>query len=88
MTDTNGVTITLTVNARASSLPPGAYGPAVAFTNVSNGQGSTTKSAKLIIRALSLPRPTGQAVRDGGGYLLDNQGGYLLDDRGGRLLAR
>jgi hypothetical protein len=86
VTDTNGVTITLTVNARASSLPPGAYGPAVAFTNVSNGQGSTTKSAKLIIRAP--PRPTGQIVRDGDGYLLDNQGGYLLDDRGGRLLAR
>ena len=52
---------------------------------MSNGQGSTTKSAKLIIRA---PRPTGQIVRDGDGYLLDNQGGYLLDDRGGRLLAR
>ena len=85
VTDTSGVTITLTVNARASSLPPGAYGPAVAFTNVSNGQGSTTKSAKLIIRA---PRPTGQIVRDGERYLLDNQGGYLLDDRGGRLLAR
>ena len=85
VTDTNGVTITLTVNASASSLPPGAYGPAVAFTNVSNGQGSTTKSAKLIIRA---PRPTGEIVRDGDGYLLDNQGGYLLDDRGGRLLAR
>jgi hypothetical protein len=36
-TDTRGVTITLTVNASALSLPPRAYGPAVAFTNVSNG---------------------------------------------------
>src|SRR4051794_24956415 len=35
-TDTRGVTITLTVNANASHLSPAAYGPAVAFTNVSN----------------------------------------------------
>src|SRR6266487_832772 len=32
--DTRGVTITLTVNANASRLLPGAYGPGVAFTNV------------------------------------------------------
>jgi hypothetical protein len=40
--DTKGITITLTVNASASSLSPGTYGPAVAFTNVSNGQGTST----------------------------------------------
>jgi hypothetical protein len=49
-TDTSGVTITLTGNASASSLPPGAYGPGVAFTNVSNGQGSATSPAKLITK--------------------------------------
>jgi hypothetical protein len=48
--DTKGITITLTVNASASSLSPGTYGPAVAFTNVSNGQGSSTQSAKLIVQ--------------------------------------
>ena len=42
-TDTRGVTITLTVNANASRLSPGAYGPGVAFTNVSNGHGSATR---------------------------------------------
>jgi hypothetical protein len=88
-TDTRGVTITLTVNANASRLSPGAYGPGVAFTNVSNGQGSTTRPAKLIIQASSPPRATGQiAPNRGGGFLLDDRGGYLLDDRGGRLLAQ
>jgi hypothetical protein len=87
-TDTRGVTITLTVNANASRLSPGGYGPAVAFTNVSNGKGSTTKSAKLIIQAASSPRATDQVAPNDRGYLLDNRGGYLLDDRGGRLLAQ
>jgi hypothetical protein len=87
-TDRSGVTIRLSVNASASSLPPGAYGPGVAFTNVSNGQGSATRPAKLIIQARSPPLPARQIAPDRGGYLGDNRGGYLLDDRGGRLLAQ
>jgi hypothetical protein len=88
-TDTHGVTITLSVNANASRLSPGAYGPGVAFTNVSNGQGSTTRPAKLIIQGSSPPPATGQiAPSRGGGFLLDDRGGYLLDDRGGRLLGQ
>jgi hypothetical protein len=88
-TDTRGVIITLTVNANASRLSPGAYGPGVAFTNVSNGQGSTTRPAKLIIQGSSPPPATGQiAPSRGGGFLLDDRGGYLLDDRGGRLLGQ
>ncbi len=88
VTDTSGVTITLTVNASASSLPPGAYGPGVAFTNVSNGQGSATRPAKLMIQARSPARPTGQIPRDLGGNLLDGRGGYLLDDGANRLVAQ
>src|SRR6516162_3690175 len=53
-TDTRGVTITLTVNANASRLSPGAYGPGVAFTNVSNGQGSTTSPAKAGLVAVAV----------------------------------
>ena len=87
-TDTGGVTITLTLNANASRLPPGTYGPGVAFTNVSNGRGSRTWPARLTVQGASLPRPTGQVERGRGGYLLDSRGGYLLDDRGGRLLAQ
>jgi hypothetical protein len=87
-TDNRGVTISLTVNANASRLSPGEYGPAVAFTNVSNGRGGTTRPAKLIIQALSAPRPTTQIAPSRGGYLLDSSGGYLLDDRAGRLLAQ
>jgi hypothetical protein len=87
-TDARGVTITLTVNANASRLSPGGYGPGVAFTNVSNGQGSTTRSAKLIVQAPPSAGATTKVAPSGGGYLLDNHGGNLLDDRGGRLQAR
>ncbi|SRR6266540_2178330 len=87
-TDTRGVTITLTLNATASRLSPGAYRPGVAFTNVSNGQGSTIRPAKLIVQASSPPRASGQIAPNRGGVLLDDHGGYLLDDRAGRLLAQ
>jgi hypothetical protein len=87
-TDTAGVTITLTLNASASRLLPGTYGPGIGFTNVSNGRGSATRSARLTVRGPSMPPPTGQIERGRGGYLLDGRGGYLLDDRGGRLLAQ
>jgi hypothetical protein len=62
-TDAKGVTITLTVNASAASLSPGTYGPGVAFTNVSNGRGSATRPARLIVGGPSPPRPTGQIER-------------------------
>jgi hypothetical protein len=63
-----------------------AYGPGVAFTNVSNGQGSVTRPAKLVIQAGSPTRPTDQIPRDRGGDLPEKRGGYLLDSRGGHLL--
>src|SRR6516225_8554392 len=83
-TDTKGVTITLTVNASASSLRPGTYGPGVAFTNVSNGRGTSTRSAKLTVQGSLLSRPTNDVEPGDGGYLLDSHGRYLLDDRGSR----
>ena len=87
-TDTSGVTITLRVNASASTLPPGTFGPGIVFTNVSSGRGSAIRFARLIVQqGSSLPRPTAQIAPGRGEYLLDNSGGYLLDDRGGRLLA-
>ena len=86
-THPTGVTITLTVNASASTLPPGTYGPGIVFTNVSSGRGSAIRFARLIVQGSSLPRPTGQIAPGRGGYLLANSGGYLLDDRGRRLLA-
>ena len=85
-TDTRGITIMLMVNASALSLLPGTYGPAIGFMNVSNGRGTTTRSAKLIVGGPSLTRPTSQAERGDAGYLLDSHGGFLLNDRGGRLL--
>ena len=82
--DTSGVTITLSVNAEAFRLPSGAYGPGVAFTNVSNGKGSITVRATLLIQGPPPPTPTPTSAT----YLLDDRGRYLLDDRAGRLLAR
>jgi len=76
-TGAEGVMITLTINQRALRLPPGTYGPRITFTNLTNGQGSTTRSASLIVHD---PPPSG--------YLLDESGGYLSDDRKERLRAR
>jgi hypothetical protein len=98
--DASGVTITLTIDSSASSLPPGAYGPAVAFTNATNGRGTATRPAKLVIvGSLSPPSSTGRtpdsrlpsagrAPSLGRGYLLDNGPGHLLDHDGGKLLAQ
>ena len=68
----------------AAHLQPGVYGPGVAFTNVSNGHGSTIRTAILRVRA----RPSAGVLDNRGGYLLDGYGGYLLNDGGERLLAR
>ena len=86
---TNGVAIALSVDTSASNLSPGTYGPAIAFTNLSNGRGSATFPATLTVRApLSSSRPAGEIARARGGYLLNSHGGYLLDDRNSRLLAQ
>jgi hypothetical protein len=76
------------VNASASTLPLGTYGPGTVFTNMSSGRGSTIRFARLIVRTPSLTRPTDQIERGRGGYLLDDRGGYLLDPRGNRLIAQ
>jgi len=73
---TDGVMVTFTVNKRAFRLPPGSYGPRVTFTNLTNGQGTTNRTASLIVDPSSR------------GYLLDDEGGYLLDSRKGWLFAR
>src|SRR5262249_34388270 len=57
-TDTTGLTITLTLSPRALSLPPGTFGPGVAFTNATNGQGSATRPAVLVVgRPSQQPTP-------------------------------
>jgi hypothetical protein len=72
----DSVTVTLRLNPRASKLSPQAYEAPVTFINVTNGQGTTRRTAKLTVE------PSSE------GYLLDNSGGYLLDNRGERLRAR
>ena len=73
---TDSVTVTLQMNPRASKLFPQAYEAPVTFINVTNGQGTTRRTAKLTVEPSST------------GYLRDESGGYLLDNRGQRLLAR
>ena len=76
---TDGVTVTLSPNPQASKLAPRAYEAPVTFTNVTNGQGTTRRTAKLTVLRSATPSQ---------GFLLDETGGYLLDNRRERLLAR
>jgi len=91
MTDTAGVTITFIISPAAARLPSGIYGPAVAFANLTNGLGTTSRPARLTVRASAGPIPKAapsKSPSSQGEYLLDDRGGYLLDDREERLLAR
>ena len=65
VTDVGGVTISFTVNSTASQLALGKDGPGVAFTNVTNGQGSAARPATLISNARSpcAPRRTPAVIR-------------------------
>ena len=72
----DSVTVTLSLNPRASNLSPQVYEAPVTFINVTNGQGTTRRTAKLTVEPSSH------------GYLLDESGGNLLGNRGERLLAR
>src|SRR5262245_29671754 len=53
--DPGGVTVKLAVSPAASQLGPGVYGPSIAFTNVSNGRGTTARIATLTIKAGTPP---------------------------------
>jgi hypothetical protein len=73
------LTVTLSSNPQASELSPRAYEASVIFTNVTNGQGATRRTAKLTVQRSATPSQ---------GYLLDERGGNLLNNRGERLIAR
>ena len=75
----NGVTVTLSVSPQGLKLPARAYTAPVTLTNVTNGQGSTSRTAKLIVQPSATPSQ---------GYLLDEKGGNLRDHRGERLIGR
>jgi hypothetical protein len=75
----DGVTVTLSANPQALKLAPRAYQAPVTFTNVTNGQGTTSRTAKLTVQQSATPSQ---------GYLLDERGEYLRDNRGERLIAR
>ena len=83
-TDTSGVPVAFHVSAEALRLPPGTYGPSIGFTNLTNGRGSTTRTASLTIQ---VPQPD-PGLTTGDGRLLDDHGGRLLGDQGEHLLAK
>jgi hypothetical protein len=58
----DGVTVTLSANPQALKLAPRAYQAPVTFTNVTNGQGTTSRTAKLTVQRSATPSQ---------GYLLD-----------------
>jgi hypothetical protein len=75
----DGVTVMLSPNQQASKLPPRDYEAPVTFTNVTNGQGTTRRPAKLTVLRSATPSQ---------GFLLDESGAHLRDNRGERLIAR
>ena len=72
---TDGVMIAFSINDRAHKLSPGPYEGTITFINVTNGQGTVSRPASLIVHPSS------------SGHLLDDEGGYLLGKKE-RLLAR
>lgn len=75
----DGTTVTLSVNPHALKLTPRAYQAPVTFTNLTNGQGTTSRTAKLTVQRSATPSR---------GSLRDERGAYLRDSRGERLIAR
>jgi len=79
----DGVTVTLSTSPQALKLAPRAYDAPVTFTNLTNGQGTTRRPAKLTVQRSAKP-----SALPSGGVLLDDAGGMLRDDHGGPLIAR
>jgi hypothetical protein len=75
----DGVTVTLSTNPQTSKLSPRTYEAPVTFTNLSNGQGTTRRTAKLTVQRSTTPARSS---------LLDERGGYLWDNEGERRIAR
>jgi hypothetical protein len=61
----DGVTVTLSISPQGLKLPGRVYAAPVTFTNVTNGQGSTSRTAKLTVQRSETPSQ---------GYLLDETG--------------
>src|SRR5262249_16480077 len=56
------LTVMFTLTANAKSLAAGTYSSDITFTNVSNGQGSTTRSATLTVNAPARQRQAAAAA--------------------------
>jgi len=82
-TDPSGVLVNIEINAHAKDLPPGRYGPSVAFTNLTNGRGTTIRPAVLTVHVTAAPKGSGSEKN----YLLDHKGDWLRTEQGERLLA-
>ena len=65
---TDGVTVTLSPSQQASKLAPRAYEAPVTFTNLTDGQGTTRRTAKLTVLRSATPSQ---------GFLLDESGAHL-----------
>jgi hypothetical protein len=78
----SGTTITFTVNANATGLAPGTYGPtAITFTNTDTGQGTTSVTATLTVNPPALQvTPTTNIAASGtqGGPFSPSSFSYVL----------
>jgi hypothetical protein len=81
-------TVTFTVNANATGLAPGSYGPTnITFTNSDTGQGTQTRTATLTVNAPVLQvTPTGNIVATGNeGALAPSSFQYQLSATAGTV---
>jgi hypothetical protein len=86
-TASTGTIVTFTVNANATGLAPGSYGPTnITFTNLDTGQGTQTRTATLTVNPPALQvTPTTNIVASGtqGGPFSPSSFSYTLSAASG-----
>jgi hypothetical protein len=85
-------TVTVTINSNADALGAGTYDDTVAFTNVTNGSGSTTRPVSLTVEpppgVLTVTPATGLTASGiAGGPFTPAEAVYTLHNDGGTSLA-
>ena len=82
-TDPSGVLVNIEINAHAKDSTSRPVRSEGAFTNLTNGRGTTIRPAVLTVHVAAAPKGSGSDKN----YLLDHKGDWLRTEQGERLLA-
>jgi subtilisin family serine protease len=90
----NSVTVTVSINSNANSLPPGSHSDTVNFSNTTNGNGNTSRSVSLTVTsepstpgALAVSPSTDLTVSGSqGGPFSSSAQTYTLSNTGGESI--